>query len=134
VHADLYIEHGLSSNCSTARYGLHVKQEHQGAVQDARRNASRNGIDNATFGAVDLTTTMPQIDIDLPQPDVVIVGVASPLIGICITFTELPRCMAAAGAVGCTGAHSPCVFRCESSHVAVSTLETCLQKRRSKLW
>ena len=43
-------------------------------MQDARRNASGNGIANATFAAMDLTRTMPNGGDDLPRPDVVIVG------------------------------------------------------------
>ena len=46
-------------------------------MQDARSNASKNGIDNATFVAMDLTMNMPKSETDLPRPDVVILGMSS---------------------------------------------------------
>ena len=45
----------------------------EAAILDARRNASSNGITNATFGAADLDRDLPEALKEL-RPDVVIVG------------------------------------------------------------
>ena len=66
-------------------------------MQDARCNASSNGIDNATFVTMDLATNMPKIDVDLPRPDVVVVGVTASCISRsqsctgCMTIVGAPQ-------------------------------------------
>lgn len=52
-------------------YGYELVQE---AVIDARRNAVRNGIQNATFIQGDLNKLTDEFGKDFPRPDVVITG------------------------------------------------------------
>lgn len=52
-------------------YGYEVVPE---AVADARRNAARNGITNATFIEGNLNKIQKSFADQIPQPDVVIIG------------------------------------------------------------
>ena len=54
-------------------YGFELVQE---AVTDARRNAARNGIENATFIQGDLNRLTDDFGNNLPRPDIVITGTA----------------------------------------------------------
>lgn len=52
-------------------YGYELVEE---AVVDARRNAARNGIENATFIQGDLNKLTDEFGKEFPRPDIVITG------------------------------------------------------------
>jgi len=62
----------MFSSCRVKHvYGYELVQE---AVIDARRNAARNGIQNATFLQGDLNKLTDEFGKDFPRPDIVITG------------------------------------------------------------
>ena len=62
-------------------YGYEVVPE---AVADARRNAARNDITNATFIQGDLNKINKDFADQIPQPDVVIIGMVLQKVSIFI--------------------------------------------------
>ncbi len=73
-------------------YGYELVQE---AVIDARRNAVRNSIQNATFIQGDLNKLTDEFGKDFPRPDVVITGTVLMIFSLCTAsflFSVIPGC------------------------------------------
>lgn len=78
-------------------YGYEIVPE---AVVDARRNAERNGIRNATFIQSDLNKLINDFHQDFPQPDIVITGIVANLTSVLKFQFQVVR----------TPFHRTCVF------------------------